>query len=168
MDISYVPMSRGFVYLVAVIDWHSRRLLASTPVDPEGHGVRHRGRRRWRSLSTASRRSSTPTRAVNSGSWNRRNMVFPTCAGRSRAIELEPRTGCASHRCLSLGPKQRDPVASTCKSSKSVQIIGASSWQRCGRTRPQDERVAVVTFVSLGSGAVWHRLWGIALSHLSR
>ena len=28
MDISYIPMARGFVYLVAVIDWHSRRLLA--------------------------------------------------------------------------------------------------------------------------------------------
>ena len=76
MDISYIPMARGSVYLAAVIDWHSRRVLASTPVDLDGHGVRHRGRRRWRSLSTASRRSSTPTRAVNSGSWNRRNIDF--------------------------------------------------------------------------------------------
>ena len=81
---------------------------------------------------------------------------------------LNPGRGVLRQRCLSLGPKQPEPVASTCKSSKSVQIIGASSWQRCGRTRPQDERVAVVTFVSLRSGAVWHRLWGIALSHLSR
>ena len=46
------------------------------PVDHDKHGVRHRGRRRWRSLSTASRRSSTPTRAVNSGSWNRCNIDF--------------------------------------------------------------------------------------------
>ena len=28
MDISYIPMARGFVYLAAVIDWHSRRVLA--------------------------------------------------------------------------------------------------------------------------------------------
>jgi putative transposase len=28
MDISYTPMARGFVYLAAVIDWHSRRVLA--------------------------------------------------------------------------------------------------------------------------------------------
>jgi putative transposase len=28
MDITYVPMARGFVYLAAVIDWHSRRVLA--------------------------------------------------------------------------------------------------------------------------------------------
>jgi putative transposase len=28
MDISYIPMRRGFVYLAAVIDWHTRRVLA--------------------------------------------------------------------------------------------------------------------------------------------
>jgi len=36
MDISYIPMARGFVYLVAVLDWYSRRVLAwkvSTTMD---------------------------------------------------------------------------------------------------------------------------------------
>lgn len=28
LDITYVPMARGFVYLVAVMDWHSRKVLA--------------------------------------------------------------------------------------------------------------------------------------------
>ena len=28
MDISYIPMARGFVYLAAVIDWFTRRVLA--------------------------------------------------------------------------------------------------------------------------------------------
>jgi putative transposase len=28
MDITYIPMARGFVYLAAVVDWFSRRLLA--------------------------------------------------------------------------------------------------------------------------------------------
>jgi len=28
MDITYIPMARGFVHLSAVIDWHSRRVLA--------------------------------------------------------------------------------------------------------------------------------------------
>jgi putative transposase len=28
MDITYIPMRRGFVYLAAVLDWHSRRVLA--------------------------------------------------------------------------------------------------------------------------------------------
>ena len=27
MDITYLPMARGFVFLAAVVDWHSRRLL---------------------------------------------------------------------------------------------------------------------------------------------
>lgn len=29
LDITYIPMARGFVYLVAVMDWHSRKVLAS-------------------------------------------------------------------------------------------------------------------------------------------
>jgi putative transposase len=28
LDITYIPMTRGWVYLVAVLDWHSRRALA--------------------------------------------------------------------------------------------------------------------------------------------
>jgi putative transposase len=28
MDITYVPMARGFVYLTTVMDWHSRKVLA--------------------------------------------------------------------------------------------------------------------------------------------
>jgi transposase InsO family protein len=27
LDITYIPMARGFVYLVAVMDWHSRKVL---------------------------------------------------------------------------------------------------------------------------------------------
>jgi putative transposase len=36
MDITYLPMARGFVYLAAVVDWYSRRVLAwkvSTTMD---------------------------------------------------------------------------------------------------------------------------------------
>jgi putative transposase len=28
MDITYIPMARGLVYLAAVVDWFSRRVLA--------------------------------------------------------------------------------------------------------------------------------------------
>lgn len=28
MDITYIPMGRGFVYLVAVLDWYTRRVLS--------------------------------------------------------------------------------------------------------------------------------------------
>ena len=27
-DIAYIPMARGFLYLVAIMDWHSRYVLA--------------------------------------------------------------------------------------------------------------------------------------------
>ena len=27
-DITYIPMAKGFVYLVAIMDWHSRAVLA--------------------------------------------------------------------------------------------------------------------------------------------
>ena len=27
-DISYIPVPRGFLYLVAIMDWHSRKVLA--------------------------------------------------------------------------------------------------------------------------------------------
>ena len=27
-DITYIPMRRGFIYLVAIVDWFSRRILA--------------------------------------------------------------------------------------------------------------------------------------------
>ncbi|WP_415751034.1 DDE-type integrase/transposase/recombinase [Chitinophaga sp. LS1] len=28
MDITYIPMAKGFMYLCAIIDWHSRYLLS--------------------------------------------------------------------------------------------------------------------------------------------
>ena len=28
MDITYIPMARGFIYLAAVLDWFTRRVLA--------------------------------------------------------------------------------------------------------------------------------------------
>ena len=42
MDITYIPMARGFVYLAAVLDWYSRRVLAWRGIDIDGHGVLHR------------------------------------------------------------------------------------------------------------------------------
>jgi len=28
VDITYIPMRRGFLYLVAIMDWHSRKVLS--------------------------------------------------------------------------------------------------------------------------------------------
>ena len=42
-DITYIPMARGFAYLVAIIDWYSRRVLAWRLSNTLGHGLLHRG-----------------------------------------------------------------------------------------------------------------------------
>ena len=42
-DITYLPMERGFVYLVAVMDWHSRYVLSWAPVQHSGGRLLRRG-----------------------------------------------------------------------------------------------------------------------------
>ena len=66
MDITYIPMSRGFVYLAAVVDWFSRKVLAwklSITLSADCLASRP-----WRKHSPVmdGRRSSTATRAANS------------------------------------------------------------------------------------------------------
>ena len=72
MDITYIPMARGFVYLAAVMDWFSRRVLAwRLSRSPwRSSSALRRSRRRW--PGTADRRSSIPTKAASSGSTSRR------------------------------------------------------------------------------------------------
>src|SRR5579875_2596470 len=43
MDITHIPMARGFVYLAAVVDWFSRRVLGLAALDHDGGGVLPRG-----------------------------------------------------------------------------------------------------------------------------
>ena len=59
MDITYIPMARGFVYLAAVVDWFSRRVLAWR-VSITWSRVLPRAVEEALPC-TASRRSSTPT-----------------------------------------------------------------------------------------------------------
>ena len=64
-DITYIPVQGGFLYLVAIMDWASRRVLAwrlSNTMDTEFCW------RRWRRLwkATVFQRSSTPIRAASS------------------------------------------------------------------------------------------------------
>ncbi len=65
MDITYIPMARGFVFLTAVVDWHSRRVLAhrvsiTMEADFCVEALEEAIAR------TASPRSSTPIRAASS------------------------------------------------------------------------------------------------------
>ena len=64
LDITYVPMARGWVYLVAVLDWYSRRVLAHrVSITMEADFC---VRRSTTPLpGTVRLRSSTPTRAVS-------------------------------------------------------------------------------------------------------
>ncbi|MCC5023767.1 MAG: IS3 family transposase [Candidatus Synoicihabitans palmerolidicus] len=61
-DIIYIPVCDGFVYLSAVIDWHSRRVLAWELSNTLDASFCERCSARWR--FTASRRSATPTKAA--------------------------------------------------------------------------------------------------------
>ena len=88
-DITYIPMGRGFLYLVAIIDWASRAVLAwrlSNTMDRAS--AWRRSRRRWR--ASASPRSSTPTKARSSparpspASAGRRH---PHLDGRARPLD---------------------------------------------------------------------------------
>ncbi len=66
MDITYIPMARGFVYLAAVVDWFSRRVLSyRLSITMEGCFL-HRGAARGPWHATARRISSTPIKAASS------------------------------------------------------------------------------------------------------
>jgi len=63
-DITYIPMAKGFVYVVAVMDWFSRRVLAwrlSITMETECCVTRYA--RRW--IGTAVRKYSTPIKACS-------------------------------------------------------------------------------------------------------
>ena len=64
-DITYIQMRRGFLYLVAIMDWASRKVLAWRC---RTRWIRSSALLRWKrqSLGTADPKSSTPTRARSS------------------------------------------------------------------------------------------------------
>ena len=65
MDITYIPMARGFVYLAAVVDWFSRRVLAwRVSITMEVDFCLEGSKRRWPGM--ASPPFSIPIRALSS------------------------------------------------------------------------------------------------------
>jgi putative transposase len=46
MDITYIPMARGFVYLAAVVDWFSRRRAGLEVIHHNGDFLLHRSTQR--------------------------------------------------------------------------------------------------------------------------
>ena len=70
-DITYIPMARGFVYLVAVMDWFSRWFCRGVCRSPwKRTSASRRFRKRWPNM--AGRKFSTPIRVYSSpapGFW---------------------------------------------------------------------------------------------------
>jgi putative transposase len=63
-DITYIPMARGFLYLVVVMDWHSRYVLAwrlSNTMEPRSASTHSKTR-----CAKGDPRFSTPTKVRNS------------------------------------------------------------------------------------------------------
>ncbi|MGY4183123.1 putative transposase [Bradyrhizobium sp. USDA 4518] len=103
MDITYIPMARGFVYLAVVLDWFSRRVLSwRISITMEAATVSRRFRMPW--LVTASRTSSTPIRARSSAdrllpacspttalrsAWTAREPGGTTCLSNWRSVKYE-------------------------------------------------------------------------------
>ena len=96
-DITYVPLRRGFMYLVAVLDWHSRYVLSwelSNTLDSGYCG------RRWKPLWLGSSpRYSTPIKGRSSpvgrsqACWRRRTWRS------AWMVAAEPSTTCSSNGC---------------------------------------------------------------------
>ena len=98
MDITYIPMARGFVYLAAVMDWFSRRVLAwKLSITLETDSASTRCEKRWH--GTASRRYSTRTRAASSPPWRSRG-CWRSMRSRSAWMDAAPGgTMCSSSGC---------------------------------------------------------------------
>ncbi len=81
-DVTYIPMRRGFLYLVAIMDWYSRRVLSwrlSNALEPFSccEALEER------STGTITRRSSIRTRGVSSPARSSRDYSRrPGCVSR--------------------------------------------------------------------------------------
>ena len=72
MDITYIPMARGFVYLAVVLDWFSRRVLAwRVSIDPGGRLLSRRRRGGDRPARPAGHLQHRPGLAVHQPSLHR-------------------------------------------------------------------------------------------------
>jgi putative transposase len=77
-DITYIPMAKGFVYLAAIVDWFSRKVLAwrvsitmeaDFCVEALEEALARLPPLRGVAFGSASRRSSTPIKAASSRAW---------------------------------------------------------------------------------------------------
>jgi putative transposase len=98
LDITYIPMARGWVYLVAVLDWHSRRVLAhrasiTMEVDFCVAALREAAAH-WER-----RKSSTPTRAASSAAPSSSPRSSASVRARAWTARGAGATTCSSSGC---------------------------------------------------------------------
>src|SRR5450432_3387209 len=118
MDITYIPMARGFIYLAAVVDWFSRRVLS---IACRSRWKRTSASRRWRKLwrNTADRRFSTPIRAASSPARFSPTFCSPT---KSRSAWMARAHG-ATMSSSSASGNRSNTKRSTCT------LTTASAWR---------------------------------------
>jgi transposase-like protein len=137
-DITYVPMSRGFMYIVAVMDWHSRKILSwRVPTPWTRIFVSRYSRRPWN--DTDPPRSSTPTKApslpaspslrfsktmTSTSAWTAAAVARTTssskgCGGRSSTITS---TSTRSTRRLNFAKDSQNGFASTTTSAATLRL----------------------------------------------
>ncbi len=93
-DITYIRMRRGFVYLVAVMDWFSRYVLSWSVRSPwTCTSALRLSRKRWQS---AGLRSSIPIRALSSPAVNSQACSLAPASGSAWTAKAEPSTTSSS------------------------------------------------------------------------
>ena len=96
-DITYIRLSRGFVYLVAVLDWYSRYVLSwEVSVSLDVGFCLDALDRPWRKEG---RRSSTATRAASSPASPSRRGCYPETSGSAWTGEAGRWTTCSRRGC---------------------------------------------------------------------
>ena len=118
MDITYIPMARGFVYLAAVMDWFSRRVLAWRVSITLDDGVLRRGGGGGPGAATASPRSSTPIRAASSPARSSRACCRPTASASAWTARAAGGTTCSSSGCGGPSSTRRSICTPTTRSPK--------------------------------------------------
>ena len=116
-DISYIPMAKGFMYLVAIMDWYSRRVLLMA--ECRTPWIRTSVSKRWRKLYSAlkRRRSSIPTKGPSSPVKRSPTCSRTTPSRSAWMARADGWTTCSSNVCgaasstrtCTCGPTKRPP-----------------------------------------------------------
>ena len=123
-DITYIPVQRGFLYLVAIMDWATRHVLSWRLSNTMDAGFCARGPWATRWPATASRRYSIRIRAASSPA-----STSPACS-RTRASASPWTVGAAawttssSSACGGLSSMRRSTYTSSPTASHAERVIG--------------------------------------------